>query len=298
MRKSRLQSVVAALAVFAGARYASHAIAAPDLVLQPVDTLLSVDLSERSQQQGVLSVKAGATAAPTHLALLLPGDPSVVRPVVENGRMVRSRLGGNFLIRARRHLVDDAIATLIVDCATDLGDYCSPDYQSSPQRLADVERLIELARQQLPSLQQVWLVGTSLGTVSSTYMAKHGGAKFAGALHTASITQFYQGISLISFDYASITIPQAFVHHVDDSCRVTPFSGAEQMATRSGVRLVAVRGGGDYSGHPCEAFAAHGFRGIEQPVMRMIARIITKGVGAATDVPPDAVTSSDTSTSR
>lgn len=114
---------------------------APPLAAQEVpqhaqdlsERLVSVALPGGATQQGVLSTKIGAPA-PTHLAVLLPGAPSVVRPVVEGESMVRSSRTGNFLIRARRHLAGGTVATLIVDCRGDQGAECSAAYQASPQR--------------------------------------------------------------------------------------------------------------------------------------------------------------------
>ncbi len=68
------------------------------------EELISVQLRDGVRQEGVLSLKKGFNH-PSKLAVILPGYPSVVRPVVENKAMVSSKLNGNFLIRARRFLV-------------------------------------------------------------------------------------------------------------------------------------------------------------------------------------------------
>jgi hypothetical protein len=88
------------------------------------ETLISVDLVDGKRQLGVLSVPIGREQ-PTRLALLLPGNPSVVRPVVENNVMSSAELGGNFLIRARRFLADELIATMIVECQSGEANYCA-----------------------------------------------------------------------------------------------------------------------------------------------------------------------------
>ena len=152
------------------------------------EALVSVPVGDGVTQEGVLSLRKGVTAL-TILAVLLPGSPSVVRAVVKDGVMVESKLTGNFLIRSRRHLADDTIATLVVDCISDSGDTCTSGYQASPERQKHVQLLIDKVRTLQPTLQQVWLVGTSLGTISSSYMAMYGGQAYAGALHTASITE-------------------------------------------------------------------------------------------------------------
>ena len=125
-----------------------------------------MDLAGTKKQVGVYSTKAG-TDKPVKLVVLLPGYPSVVRPVVESGVMTSSRLTGNFLIRARRFVVDDSVASLVVDCQSESGDYCSSSYQASKQRQEDVDRLIAEVRSRAPSIAEVWLLGTSMGTISS-----------------------------------------------------------------------------------------------------------------------------------
>jgi hypothetical protein len=244
-----------------------------------VEVLVSVPVRDGVSQEGVLSLRKGVTA-PTILAVLLPGSPSVVRAVVTDGAMVESKLTGNFLIRSRRHLADDTIATLVVDCLSDSGDTCSSGYQASPERQKHVQLLIDKVRTLQPTLHKVWLVGTSLGTISSSYMALYGGQAYAGALHTASITEplarnSYRELS--QFDYAKITIPQALVHHRDDPCSLTTYSGAQAIALQYKLPLVTVTGGSGFTGNACQAQTQHGFKGYEVEVMRFMAGQMKSG---------------------
>jgi hypothetical protein len=176
------------------------------------EEIISVDLSGDRKQVGVYTTSSNSKN-PTRLAVLLPGYPSVVRPVVENGVMTNSRLSGNFLIRSRQFLVDETIASLIVDCQSDSGDLCSSTYQASQQRQEDVDKLIAEVKRRTPSISEVWLIGTSMGTISSSYMPIHNPSGYAGAIHTASITEPYARNSyreLGGFDYKKTTVPQYF----------------------------------------------------------------------------------------
>lgn len=246
------------------------------------EILVSVDLGSGATQQGVLSVKTG-TAGHKYLAVLLPGYPSVVRPVVANGVMVNSKLNGNFLIRSRRYLANDTTATLVVDCYSESGDYCSSAYQSSKQRQEHVQSLIGAVKKQIPSIQSVWLVGTSMGTISSSFMPTYAPAEYSGAIHTASITEPLARNSyreLTNFDYRQSKIPQFFVHHKNDPCYLTTWSGAKSIADKFAVPLVTVIGGSDFKGPACQAFTEHGFRGKEKEVMEAIAAIMKTGNAA------------------
>ena len=243
------------------------------------EELMTVSLDANRQQSGVYSVKTG-TQNHSKLAVLLPGYPSVVRPVVEGGAMVRSKLTGNFLIRSRRHLSDESIATLIADCQSESGDYCSAAYQSSNDRQQHVQKLIDMVREKYPSLKEVWLVGTSMGTISSAFLPTYDAKAYAGAIHTATITEpLAQGSyrELANFDYRRSGIPQFFVHHRDDPCGLTTYSGAKRISESYGIPLVTVIGGSGFQGGACQALTEHGFKGIEQQAMKAIATIIKSG---------------------
>ncbi len=238
------------------------------------ETLLETSLGDSVTQAAVLSL---AGPAPTYLAVLLPGSPSVLRPVLANDEWSGGRLMGNFLIRSRKWLVDEDLAVLSVDCRSDSGDECRELYQASQQRFIDVKSVIELAKSNLPSIRQVWLVGTSMGTISSTYMAKWGGAYFAGAIHTASINNGLAYRSMANPDFAAAGIPQVFIHHRDDPCRSTTYDGTRHWSEKFSIPLITVTGGSGFSGNACQAFSQHGFRGVEREVMAAIAAIIKSG---------------------
>jgi alpha/beta superfamily hydrolase len=258
----------------AAAQPSSQSSATPEHAVGLKEKLVSVELSPGIQQQGVLSLTSSSTA-PTRLAVLFPGYPSVVRPVVEWQSMTSSKLSGNFLIRSRRHLATDTIATLIVDCHSDSGDYCSSTYQASSKRHQDVLKLIQEVKKQYPSIQEVWAIGTSMGTVSSSFALTHEPSIYKGAIHTASITEpnarnSYRELS--NFDYAKAN--HIFIHHLNDPCYLTTHSGAKSIADKYRVPLVTVKGGGGFSGDACKAFTEHGFRGKEKEVMTAIGKIM------------------------
>ena len=250
------------------------------------EELISVDLTENKKQVGVYSTKIGYDK-PTKLAVLLPGSPSVVRPVVENGVMTSSKLTGNFLIRARRFLIEENVASLIVDCQSESGSYCASYYQASKQRQEDVDKLIQEVKKRTPSINAVWLVGTSMGTISSAFMPIHNAEGYAGSIHTAGITDPYANGSyreLGGFDYKKITIPQFFVHHRNDPCALTTYPSAKSIAEKFNVPLISVSGGSDFRGRPCEAFTEHGFRGKEKEVMNFLAEIIKTGKASTLEI--------------
>lgn len=250
------------------------------------EQLVTIELDKGRTQSGVLSIRIGTTQH-TRLVVLLPGHPSVVRPIVEGGVMTSSRLTGNFLIRARRFLPDHSIATLVVDCHSDSGDECSNSYQISKEREADVQKLIGLVLEKTPSIKQVWLVGTSAGTLSSSFMPVHNPLAYAGAIHTASITDPYvRGLyrELVDFDYNKAQIPQYFIHHRDDPCFVTPYHRAKLISEKFERPMISVSGGSGFQGDACGAYSQHGFRGKEKEVMTLIGNIVKTGKSEQTEI--------------
>jgi alpha/beta superfamily hydrolase len=250
------------------------------------EELVVVDLTDTKKQVGVFSTKSGFDK-PSKLAVLLPGSPSVVRPVVENGSMVSSKLTGNFLIRARRWLSDENIATLVVDCHSESADECTSNYQASKDRQQDVQKLVNEVKKRHPSIAEVWLVGTSMGPISSSFMPTYDPSAYAGAIHTATITEPYAKNSyreMAGFDYKKAGIPQFFIHHKNDPCSLTTYSSAKSISQKFNLPLISVTGGSDFEGHPCKAFTEHGFRGKEKDVMKVISEIIMIGKPSQTDV--------------
>ena len=240
------------------------------------EILITVKTSDNKNQQGVFSLKANANQ-PKYLAVLLPGYPSVVTPKMKNKIMYSSKLTGNFLIRARRHLVDTDIGTLIVDCKTNITGICSSNYQSSLKRHEDVSKLILEIKLKYPSIKEIWLIGTSMGTVSSSFMPTYDTNFYSGAIHTATITEPTKKNSyreLMNFNYKKINIPQFFIHHKDDPCDITTYSGAEKITKKLNLPLITVLGGSNFNGHPCKAKTQHGFKGVEKKVMNAIQYII------------------------
>lgn len=265
---------------------AAHAQPSPAHAEGLQEELVSVKLEDGRTQQGVLSVKRG-TSNHSRLAVLLPGYPSVVRPEVSGGAMQSSRIAGNFLIRARRHLADGAIATLLVDCHSDSGDTCSSAYQASLSRQQDLQKLIAAVRERHSSIQQVWLVGTSMGTISSSFMPVHEPSQYSGAIHTAAITEPYAPRSyreLGEFDYRRSGVPQFFVHHKNDPCSLTTYAGAKRIADKHGIPLITVLGGSGFQGDACGAMTEHGFRGMERATMAAIGSIIRSGKVEQTEI--------------
>src|SRR5262249_27241512 len=73
---------------------------------------------------------------------------------------------------------------------------------------------------------------------------------------------------------ANVRIPVLVVHHEQDGCKYCLFKDIPSLMDKLGnaprKQLLAFKGG-DNRGDACEAFAYHGFNGLEQEVVEQIA---------------------------
>jgi hypothetical protein len=128
----------------------------------------------------------------------------------------------------------------------------------------------------------VWLVGTSMGTVSAANAAARlstGGPD--GLVLTSTVTR--QGRerpeSVGDVRMKDIGVPTLVFHHRDDACRSTPYADTVGLLRdlRSAPRreLLTFVGGDAPQSGPCDARAAHGYFGLDAEVVAAIAKWIT-----------------------
>lgn len=187
-------------------------------------------------------------------------------------------LGGNFLVRTAPQYLARGWAVAIVDVPSDHPTGMSDDFRASAAHAADVRKIVETLAAQ--SLGPAYLVGTSAGTTSVAYL----GTVFTdGSIKGIALTSSMGTVT--GFPLARINVPVLIVHHQADACRFTPPGAAERLPRlltgSPKVTFVWVRGGTTPTSTACEAFAEHGFIGVESQVVDVIARW-----AAGEDVPP------------
>jgi pimeloyl-ACP methyl ester carboxylesterase len=182
----------------------------------------------------------------------------------------------NFLVRNRRRFVEHGFLVAVVDVPSDHTTGYGW-FRTSNTHAQDVAGVIAALRRE--ALVPVWVVGTSMGTISAANAAARlrvGGPD--GLVLTSSVTRrsgiTRRAITLRDVGLEEITVPTLVVHHQSDGCVTSPFAGAN-MLTRQLKRapkkeFVAFQGGTPV-GDPCEAFSAHGFMGIDNEVVKAIA---------------------------
>lgn len=249
------------------------------------EVLIKVNPTPYSSLSGVVSVRENSTTDPSILVMLVPGHPSILNAEVIDGKIVTSLLSGNFLVRARRQLINDNIVTILVDCRLDknTGTECPEDYMGSSERHDDIKLLTNQAKILFPSIRDVWLVGTSYGTVTTSKIPLAYQSRYSGVIHTSTINYSKTFRSMYGVKYDEIKIPQLFIHHKDDNCGSSKYTGILGISEQYKVPLYTVVGDKKredekISNNLCDAFTPHGFKGIEVGVMKLIQSAITEGI--------------------
>jgi hypothetical protein len=212
-----------------------------------------VSTAHYANGEAVPYILNSAGPSPKYLLILFPGGSGIVDPHVVNGTLVYG-LKGNFLLRSRPLMVDDDFATVTTN---------------SSQSEERIQAVLDDLRRRFPQAR-VYLVGTSNGTWSTMVLAGYLSDRIAGEIHTSSLSK------ISGFDAKKYNNRQLIVHHKDDSCRVTPFSSAQASHDRYGSEFIVMEGGIS-TGDPCEAFAHHGYNGIERETVEAIKQWVRQG---------------------
>ncbi|MBI3506426.1 MAG: hypothetical protein HY059_16435 [Proteobacteria bacterium] len=226
-------------------------------------------------------------AVPPHAAVLLfNGGPGIIRLWAPSATPLEERYArGNFLLRSRVKFAARGLRVGAIDVPYEMRDRgMSAIFRRSADHAADVAAAVKALRG--PENLPVWLVGTSMGTVSAAAAAVRLGEGIDGLVLTSSITRAIGGginwlpeaTGIMAFDLKAVTVPVFVLGHEDDECYVTPpgdIPGLVRQFTRSRrVGSHLVEGGLPPETDDCEALAAHGFYGAEKQAVDAIADFI------------------------
>ena len=193
------------------------------------------------------------TLSPRYALILFPGGSGIVDPHMEDGKLVY-KAKNNFLLRSRNYFVDEEFVTVSTN---------------STQNKERIQAVIDDLKKRFPGVR-IYLVGTSKGTYDTMWLAEYLSDKITGEVHTSSLQ------SISSFDAKKYANRHLVVHHRDDSCKNTPFSAAEHSHKSYGNDFIVMEGGISV-GDACEAFAHHGYNGIEKETVDAIKKWIKQG---------------------
>jgi hypothetical protein len=184
-------------------------------------------------------------------------------------------LKGNFLVRTRQQFAQQGLLVALIDAPSDRqGGGFLDGFRQTSEHVVDVKAAIARLRQLAPL--PVWLIGTSRGTQSVGYVATElaGADGPDGIVLTSTILADKRGRAVPLMPLGKVRVPVLVVHHENDGCASCAFSQVpwlmDKLSGSPRKRLLAVSGGRS-EGDPCEAFAHHGYNGIEDDVVAQIA---------------------------
>jgi len=256
--------------------FAAALIGAGANVAGAVDEVRTIATRPGVSQSFLLVRPAGP---PVATVLLFAGGNGALRL---GGR--RLGLGGNFLVRNRARFADHHLLVAVIDTPSDRPDGLD-GFRATAAHADDVRAVIAALRTE--AMAPVWLIGTSMGTVSAANAAARlatGGPN--GLVLTSTVTR--QGRerpeSVGDVRLKDIRVPTLVVHHRDDACRGTPYADTpallRDLASTPRRELLTFSGGDPPQSGPCDARAAHGYVGLDAEVVAAIARWITAGARA------------------
>lgn len=270
MRNALLAVAVALVSI-------SHAHAQTDVLIE-IDRGRTEGLFTKSPvfQRAILA----KPAKPTDTALLyFRGYPGIARiqSVADKQRNLQP-----FMRKNQRIFAEEGIALVVMDCPTDQWGASGPpltgcldNYRSSKEHADDVRSVIARLRDE-HGFSKIFVMGHSMGTISSRWLARNLGSEINGSIHSAAMNgtnRFGYANSLSGFSYGTIAAPTLHVHNENDACPHTPYSTVKEYA---GENLVTVRGGVPED-DPCGGSHLHSHQGREEVVVRSIISWIKTG---------------------
>lgn len=245
--------------------------------------LVNHTMAEAPQKVVDISTRAGVTQ---RMLVLTPPAPRAAVILFAGGHGglqigAEGTLGwgkGNFLVRSRQLFADHGIMVVVVDAPSDRqqAPFLS-GFRQTASHVADISAVVAWVRAQAKI--PVWLVGTSRGTQSVGYL----GTEMTGAdgpdgpdgiVLTSTIVRDDKGRAVPAMPLAKLRMPVLVVHHESDGCAACPYAAVpalmEKLSGSPRKQLITITGG-ENRGDPCEAFAYHGFNGLERDVVGQIA---------------------------
>jgi hypothetical protein len=235
----------------------------------------------------VISTRPGVTQS---FVLIRPAGQSLASVILFSGGTGALALSSekiaqwqptNFLVRNRIRFSTHGLLVAVVDAPSDRSGQGLFGFRTTSAHTEDIRGVIAEMRKIAPV--PVWLIGTSMGTVSAGNVAarlKEGGAD--GLVLTSSVTTSGRMMneSLQYVRLEDVTLPTLIVHHESDGCKSTPYGEAHALLKRlkhaSRKAFLSFRGGDPPQSEPCEALSYHGFLGLDAEVVQAIAEWIRK----------------------
>lgn len=181
---------------------------------------------------------------------------------------------GNFLIRTGKMWASQPFNVVMVGRPSDGIDLGDGAVRIGAEHGADNAAVFKAVKSK--SNVPLWVVGTSMGTISAVASAVHDTDKLiSGLVLTSSVTSSRRAGAVPTQDLSKIKVPTLVVHHEKDACKICIPSDAQAIAglliNAPIKKTVMLNGGSGATGNPCEGQHYHGFIGMESTVVAMIS---------------------------
>jgi pimeloyl-ACP methyl ester carboxylesterase len=148
-----------------------------------------------------------------HGIALFPGYPGIMRLREENGQP-RFELRGNFLVRSRRHWLDEEMLVVVVEAPSDQWATFTQHFRETPRYGMDVGALLKEVDRRY-GVRDWTFVGTSEGSVSAFHAARMNPLLARRAILTASLFQSTRnGLGLSMVNWAELSAELLWVHRL------------------------------------------------------------------------------------
>ncbi len=178
----------------------------------------------------------------------------------------------NFLVRSRDLFAANGFNVVVVGKPSDHDDL-DGTFRTSPEHAEDLRRVIAFVKSDAGA--PVWVVGTSMGTISAAALATVAGKdEVSGIVLTSSVTRKKVG-ALPQQKLESVKQPVLVVHHQSDECKICVPGDVpqiiQQLKNAPIKKELYISGGSTPTGDPCQALHRHGFIGAEKEVVDLIS---------------------------
>lgn len=187
--------------------------------------------------------------------------------------------GGNFLIRSGKHWATYPFNIVMVGRPSDGIDLALGGVRTGEKHAVDNVALFKTIKSKSPL--PIWLVGTSMGTISSAAAAIRDSEHLvSGLVLTSSITGYRIDGAVPRQALENIRVPTLVFHHENDGCRFCQAyeakNIADQLKNAPIKKTLIVSGGSGATGDVCGAFHHHGYVGMENEAVDLVAAWIIK----------------------
>ncbi|WP_301100483.1 hypothetical protein [Propionivibrio sp.] len=182
--------------------------------------------------------------------------------------------GGNFLIRTGKHWASHPFNVVMVGRPSDGIDLALGGVRTDDKHAADNVATFKAIKLKSPA--PIWVVGTSMGTISAAAAAIRDQENLiAGVVLTSSIVAYRVSGAVATQELEKIRVPTLVLHHQDDACWACRPHEVKNMAGRlknAPIRkTIFVSGGQGATGDPCTPLHHHGFVGMQNEAVDLVA---------------------------